>query len=67
MLSDESVYFSAGSACLSETGKPTAALSAMGFNKDDAYAGVRLSFSPQNTMRHAEIFLDKFQKALLDY
>ncbi|MDD5598432.1 MAG: aminotransferase class V-fold PLP-dependent enzyme [Victivallaceae bacterium] len=67
MLSDESVYFSAGSACLSETGKPSAALIAMGFSKDDAYAGVRLSFSPQNTKKHAEIFLDKFQKALLNY
>jgi cysteine desulfurase len=67
MLSEESVYFSAGSACLSETDKPSAALTAMGFDKNDAYAGVRLSFSPQNTMLHAEIFLDKLQKALLNY
>lgn len=66
-LSEESVYFSAGSACLSETGKPSAALLAMGFNKNDAYAGVRLSFSPQNTLRHAEIFLDKFQHAVKTY
>ncbi|MCK4982439.1 MAG: aminotransferase class V-fold PLP-dependent enzyme [Victivallaceae bacterium] len=67
MLSQESVYFSAGSACLSETDKPGAALSAMSFSREDAYAGVRLSFCPQNNMRHAEIFLEKFQKALLDY
>ncbi len=67
MLSKESVYFSAGSACLSETDKPSATLSAMNFKREEAYAGVRLSFSPQNTMPHAEIFLEKFQKALLDY
>ena len=67
MLSQESVYFSAGSACLSETDKPSATLSAMNFSKEDAYAGIRLSFCPQNNIRHAEIFLDKFQKALLDY
>ena len=67
MLSQECVYFSAGSACLSETDKPSATLTAMSFSKEDAYAGVRLSFCPENNMRDAEIFLDKFQKALLDY
>jgi len=67
MLSNESVYFSAGSACLSETDKPSEALSAMGFKQEDAYAGIRLSFCPQNNLRHAEIFLEKFQKALLNY
>jgi len=67
MLSEESVYFSAGSACLSESDKPSAALTAMGFNKEDAYAGIRLSFCLQNTLKHAEIFIRKFQKALLNY
>ncbi len=67
MLSQESVYFSAGSACLSETGKSSTTLNAMNFSRDDAYAGVRLSFCPQNTMQHAEVFIRKFQQALLDY
>ncbi len=67
MLSEESVYFSAGSACLSESDKPSTALTAMGFNKEDAYAGVRLSFCPQNTLDHAKIFIQKFQRSLLDY
>jgi cysteine desulfurase len=67
MLSEEGVYFSAGSACLSETKEPSVTLKAMGFSREDAYAGVRLSFCPQNTLRQAEIFLEKFQKALLDY
>jgi cysteine desulfurase len=67
MLSQESVYFSAGSACLSETDKPSATLTAMNFSKEDAYAGVRLSFCPQNTMHHAKIFIEKFKKTLLDY
>ena len=67
MLSEESVYFSAGSACLSESDKPSATLTAMGFSKDDAYAGVRLSFCLENTLKHAEIFINKFQKALLGY
>lgn len=67
MLSNESVYFSAGSACLSETDKPSAALTAMNFKREDAYAGIRLSFCSQNNIKHAEIFIKKFQKALLDY
>jgi len=67
MLSQESVYFSAGSACLSETDKPSAALTAMNFTKEDTYAGVRLSFCPQNTIHHAELCLEKLQQALLDY
>ena len=54
-------------ACLSETDKPSATLTAMNFSKEDAYAGVRLSFSTQNTMHHAEIFINKFQQALLNY
>jgi len=67
MLSQESIYVSAGSACLSETDKPSVTLTAMNFNKEDAYAGIRLSFCPQSTIRHAEIFIEKFQKTLLDY
>jgi cysteine desulfurase len=67
MLSEESVYFSAGSACLSESDKPSVTLTAMEFNKEDAYAGIRLSFCLENTLNHAEIFIKKFQKALLNY
>ena len=67
MLSNEGVYFSAGSACLSETDKPSETLTAMNFKKEDAYAGIRLSFCPQNNIRHAEVFIQKFQKALLEY
>jgi cysteine sulfinate desulfinase/cysteine desulfurase-like protein len=39
----------------------------MEFNKEDAYAGIRLSFCLENTLNHAEIFIKKFQKALLNY
>ena len=67
MLSQQNVFFSAGSACQSETNKPSAALSAMGFSKDDAFAGIRLSFSPANTISEAERFIEIFQKTLLEY
>ncbi|MDD5697486.1 MAG: aminotransferase class V-fold PLP-dependent enzyme [Victivallaceae bacterium] len=67
MLSEANVYFSAGSACRSETDQPSAVLTAMNFSRGDAYAGIRLSFCPQNTLREAEIFLEKFQNALLTY
>lgn len=67
MLSQENIYFSAGSACQAESGGPSDTLTAMGFSAEDAYAGVRLSFSTQNTMREVEIFISKFQDTLLSY
>ena len=67
MLSQENIYFSAGSACQAESGGPSETLTAMGFPAEDAYAGVRLSFSIQNTMHEAETFIERFQNALLNY
>lgn len=67
ILSQENIYFSAGSACQAESGGPSEILTAMGFPAEDAYAGIRLSFSTQNTVREAEIFIEKFQNALSNY
>jgi cysteine desulfurase len=67
MMSKEKIYFSSGSACQAETNEPSPALTAMNLKKEDAFAGVRLSFSSENTISEAEIFVEKFQKALLDY
>ncbi|QSH42300.1 aminotransferase class V-fold PLP-dependent enzyme [Lentisphaerota bacterium ZTH] len=67
MLSKHGVYFSAGSACQAETDRPSQALTALGFNRSDAFSGIRLSFSPQSTMREAERFIEIFLMALKEY
>lgn len=67
MLSDKGIMVSAGSACQAEAGGPSLALSAMGLKKAAAYEGLRLSFSPNNTLAEVEIFISTLQQILLDY
>lgn len=67
MLSDAGYIVAAGSACAAEAGGPSAALKAMGFNKNDAFSGLRISFSEKNTLGEIESFIQALQKSLLDY
>ncbi|MCP3966823.1 MAG: aminotransferase class V-fold PLP-dependent enzyme [Lentisphaerae bacterium] len=67
MLSEKGVYFSAGSACQAETNRPSEALTALGYNRNDAFSGIRLSFSPESTLQEAKRFIEIFLKALKDY
>ena len=58
MLSEEDVMVAAGSACASETRTPSAALTQLGFSRELAYSGLRISFgfdtSPEDVKKMAE-------------
>ncbi len=67
MLSHSQIYAATGSACRAETSSPSNALIAMGFNRNDAYAAIRLSFWRQNTIEEAEKFIAAFTDAINNY
>ena len=67
MLSEAGFAVSSGSACAAEVGGPSAALTAMGFKRDDAYSGLRISFSEKNTIEEVESLVETLQKVLSDY
>lgn len=66
MLGERGAACSAGSACAAETTEPSRILRAMGHTRD-AYSGLRLSFSPENTLDEAEAFVRIFQQAIKEY
>ncbi len=67
MLSEHGVYVSSGSACQAESGRPSAALSLLGAAPRDGYAGLRISFAPDNTMDEAERFVTLFRQVISQY
>lgn len=67
MFSAEDIMLSSGSACQSESDEPSAVLQALSYSKSAAYSGIRVSLSGENTMKEAEIFVQKLQKILQDY
>ena len=67
MFSAEDIMLSSGSACRSESDEPSAILQALKYSKSDAYSGIRVSLSGENTLDEAEIFVQKLQKILQDY
>ncbi len=67
MLSEYGIHLSSGSACQAESDRPSAVLRALGYSRDDAYAGIRLSFGFTTAMAEAERFVPVFQKVLKEY
>ena len=67
MFSAENIMLSAGSACQSETDEPSFILQALNFSKTDAFSGLRLSFSAENTLEEAGQFLLTMDKILRNY
>ena len=67
MFSAENIMLSSGSACQSESDRPSAVLQTLNYSKSDAYSGIRLSFSGRNTIEEAEIFLQKLSEILKNY
>jgi cysteine desulfurase len=67
MFSAEDIMLSSGSACQSESDEPSAVLQALNYSKSDAYSGIRVSLSGENTREEAEIFVQKLQQILQDY
>jgi cysteine desulfurase len=66
MLSRHNIHVGAGSACQAESKRPSPALLALGFNREDAYSGLRLSFW-HNTEAEIDSFLQAFDAVLREY
>jgi cysteine desulfurase len=67
MLSEKNIHCAAGSACQAESGGPSKVLTAMGFKRNDAYSGMRLSFWQSNSMQDAELFMEAVKQVIKDY
>ena len=67
MLGDHGAACSAGSACEAESSRPSPVLLAMGYSRQDAYSGLRLSFSPGNTLEEARQFVELLTQTLKEY
>ncbi len=66
MLSRHGIHVGAGSACQAESNRPSPALLALGFSREDAYAGLRLSFW-HNTEGQVNEFLRAFREVVKEY
>ena len=67
LFSAENIMVAAGSACEAETREPSAILTRLGYSKNAAFSGLRLSFSEGNTMDEAGTFLRTMEKILKNY
>ncbi len=67
MLSEHGIYVSSGSACQAESRNPSPVLLAAGLSREDAYSGVRLSFSAENTPDDAVTLRNALEKVLSLY
>ncbi len=67
IFSDHDIMLSSGSACAAETPDPSAILQALNYSREDAYSGLRLSLSPENTLEEAEIFIKTLKAVLQNY
>ncbi|MBO5667752.1 MAG: aminotransferase class V-fold PLP-dependent enzyme [Lentisphaeria bacterium] len=66
-LGEMGIFTASGSACSAETGRPSPALTALGFRAEKAYRALRLSFGPGNSPEDAGIFLDGLKTVLKNY
>lgn len=67
MLSELDVMTSSGSACAAESPDPSPALLALGYRKNDAYSGLRLSFGGAPDSQTADILFSALKKVLQNY
>ena len=67
MFSNENIMLASGSACESESGEPSAALTALGYNRKDSYSGLRLSLAKENTPEECRIFVQTLDRILKNY
>ena len=67
LMSERKVYIASGSACNAETMTPSPALLASGVSPKEAFAGIRVSFSPMTTDGEVVRFLDVFEDCVRSY
>ena len=63
-LSSDGIYVSSGSACSSNGGHLSSALTAYGRSSDDADSSVRISFSPSNTEEDVDALVEALASGL---
>ncbi len=67
MLSQKDIMISSGSACESETKEPSRALTEMGYNKNDAFGALRVSFWDSTTEDEIQNFIYTLKEIIKDY
>ena len=67
MLSNDGIMISASSACQSEAGGPSRALTAMGLRGEKAYEGIRISFAPESTLDECSALIHALEHAVNNY
>ncbi|MDR0932204.1 MAG: aminotransferase class V-fold PLP-dependent enzyme [Victivallales bacterium] len=67
MLSESGVMVAAGSACSSESRKPSAALLAIGCKKADAWSGLRISLGQDSSLNDAKKLLEALRNVLKNW
>ena len=66
-LSQYSILSASGSACAAESAEPSLALKSLGFSKEEAFSGLRLSFSWNTTSEDVEKFFNTLEDILKKY
>ena len=66
-LSAAGFAVAAGSACAAESGKPSAALRALGLSAKEAYSGLRISLDVTNTENDVDFLAFELKNALKNY
>jgi cysteine desulfurase len=67
MLAERGFSISPGSACSAESNLPSPVLTAMGYNKKDAFSALRISFWRNNTPEEISSFADALESVIKDY
>ncbi|MDG5787012.1 cysteine desulfurase family protein [Evansella sp. AB-P1] len=63
-LAEKDIYVSTKSACSSKQSEPSKVLEAMGFDNDRSSTSIRLSFTYENTMEEAMLFVQAFSSTV---
>ena len=66
-LSQYSILSASGSACAAESTEPSLVLKSVGFSKEEAFSGLRLSFSWNTTSEDVEKFFNTLEDILKKY
>jgi len=66
-LSEYGICVGSGSACASESASPSAALTAIGIERNSLYGGLRVSMGEATTEEEIKIFADKLNFVLKNY
>ncbi|MPN50679.1 Cysteine desulfurase IscS [bioreactor metagenome] len=67
MLSEAGIMVAAGSACSSESAEPSPALLALGYRRNEAWSGLRISLGPDTGAEEAEKLIEVLRNVLKNW